>query len=93
MVRERATVLRFGCSTWLIHCNYMHSDAETFLADFGIGPHEASRCATRGGGVPIRVGGVEGVVAVVAVTGLLEPENHGVISEVTKSHWAPQPEE
>ena len=37
-----------------------------------------------GGGVPIRVTGVEGVVAVVVVSGLKQDQDHGVIVEVVQ---------
>jgi len=37
-----------------------------------------------GGGIPIRVKSVEGVVAVVVVSGLKQDQDHGVIVEVVQ---------
>ncbi|KAL8383311.1 hypothetical protein RB595_006859 [Gaeumannomyces hyphopodioides] len=89
VARKRATVLRWGCSTWLLHCKY-RGDEELFRFKFALGPEQAGRYAIHGGGVPIRVRGVEGVVAVVVVSGLKQQEDHGVIMEVINSNWAPQ---
>ena len=47
----------------------------------------ASKYAIHGGGVPIRVEGVEGIVAVVVVSGLKQEEDHGVIFDVVSEHW------
>ncbi len=48
---------------------------------------ESGRYAICGGGVPIRVAGVAGVVAVVCVSGLTQEEDHGVIVEVVNDNW------
>ena len=45
--------------------------------------------AIHGGAVPIRVQGVEGVVAVVVVSGLKQHEDHGVIVDVVRENWEP----
>lgn len=45
------------------------------------------RYAIKGGGVPIRVRGVEGVVGVVVVSGLSQMEDHGVIMDVIEENW------
>ncbi|KAH7021312.1 uncharacterized protein B0I36DRAFT_353984 [Microdochium trichocladiopsis] len=84
--RKRASVLRWGCSTWLLQCKYA-GDEEAFRAKFGMSQEQAGRYAIHGGGVPIRVDGVEGVVAVVVVSGLKQHEDHGVIFDVVKEHW------
>lgn len=86
VARKRNTVLRFGASTWLQHCKYA-GDEDAFRAKFGMSPDQASQYAIHGGGVPIRVRGVEGVVAVVVVSGLKQHEDHGVIVEVINKHW------
>jgi uncharacterized protein (UPF0303 family) len=46
--------------------------------------NNAGDYAIHGGGVPIRVTGVEGVVAVVVVSGLKQDEDHAVIVEVIR---------
>ncbi|KAI1377506.1 hypothetical protein F4677DRAFT_414630 [Hypoxylon crocopeplum] len=84
--RKRNTVLRFGTSTWFQHCKY-HGDEEAFNAKFGMSPAQAEKYAIHGGGVPIRVKGVEGIVAVVVVSGLKQHEDHGVIVDVINQNW------
>ena len=42
---------------------------------------KAGQYAIHGGGVPIRVRGVEGVVGVVVVSGLKQHEDHAVVVE------------
>lgn len=84
--RKRNTVLRFGASTWFQHCKYA-GDEEAFRVKFGMSPEQAEKYAIHGGGVPIRVKGVEGIVAVVVVSGLKQHEDHGVIVDVINSNW------
>ncbi|ORY60101.1 uncharacterized protein BCR38DRAFT_460062 [Pseudomassariella vexata] len=85
--RKRNSVLRWGCSTWFLHCKYA-ADEELFRAKFGMSEEQAGKYAIHGGGVPIRVQGVEGIVAVVVVSGLAQHEDHGVIVDVIQRHWA-----
>ncbi|KAI8960841.1 hypothetical protein F5Y11DRAFT_349158 [Daldinia sp. FL1419] len=84
--RKRNTVLRFGASTWFQHCKYA-GDEEAFRLKFGMSPEQAEKYAIHGGGVPIRVKGVEGIVAVVIVSGLKQHEDHGVIVDVINNNW------
>ena len=78
VARKRATVLRFGKSTWYMH-NKMQGDEGAFARKFGMGPEQAGGYAIHGGGWPVRVKGVEGVVAVVVVSGLKQEQDHGVV--------------
>ncbi|KAK3069131.1 hypothetical protein LTR53_012777 [Teratosphaeriaceae sp. CCFEE 6253] len=71
VARKRNTVLRFGCSTWLMH-NKFSGDEAGFAAKYGLG-QRAAEYAIHGGGWPVRVRGVDGVVAVVVEL------DHGVI--------------
>ncbi|QSZ34630.1 hypothetical protein DSL72_007484 [Monilinia vaccinii-corymbosi] len=80
--RKRKTVLRWGVSTWYMWCKF-EGDEGAFARKYGLG-NEAGEYAIHGGGVPIRVTGVEGVVAVVVVSGLKQWEDHGVIVEVIR---------
>ena len=57
-----------------MHVKY-HGDEQKFAEKFVLGP-KAGDYAIHGGGVPIRVQGVEGVVAVVVVSGLKQEEDH-----------------
>ncbi|RSL67303.1 hypothetical protein CEP53_003054 [Fusarium sp. AF-6] len=85
--RKRNTVLRFGASTWFMHHKFK-GDEVGFAAKFAISDSQRGDYAIHGGGVPIRVQGVEGIVAVVVVSGLKQDEDHGVIADVIKSNWA-----
>ncbi|KAK0712446.1 hypothetical protein B0T26DRAFT_676905 [Lasiosphaeria miniovina] len=84
--RKRNSVLRWDCSTWYLHCKY-GGDEEAFRLKFGMSAEQASQYAIHGGAVPIRVRGVEGVVAVVVVSGLKQAQDHGVIVDVIKENW------
>ncbi|KND92569.1 hypothetical protein TOPH_02872 [Tolypocladium ophioglossoides CBS 100239] len=86
VARKRATVLRFGVSSWLMGCKF-DGDEAAFAAKFALGPDAAGGYAIHGGGVPLRVRGVEGVVAVVVVSGLKQHEDHGVVTEVIRENW------
>lgn len=78
--RKRNTVLRFGQSTWYMH-NKFAGDEGAFGKKFCLG-ERAGEYAIHGGGWPVRVRGVEGVVAVVVVSGLKQEQDHGVIVQV-----------
>ncbi|KAK6592696.1 DUF967 domain protein [Botrytis cinerea] len=80
--RKRKTVLRWGVSTWYMWCKF-EGDEGAFARKYGLG-NGAGDYAIHGGGVPIRVTGVEGVVACVVVSGLKQWEDHGVIVEVIR---------
>ncbi|RYO96517.1 hypothetical protein DL766_010243 [Monosporascus sp. MC13-8B] len=84
--RKRNTVLRFGCSSWLMGRKF-GGDEQLFARKFGLGPDQAGDHAIHGGAVPVRVRGVEGVVAVVVVSGLKQDEDHGVIFDVIRENW------
>ncbi|KAB5566174.1 hypothetical protein GE09DRAFT_1105826 [Coniochaeta sp. 2T2.1] len=86
VARKRATVMRWGCSTWFMHCK-LRGDEELFRSKYGMDGATAAGYAIHGGGVPIRVQGVEGVVAVVVVSGLKQQEDHGVVMETVGGYW------
>ncbi|KAM0343593.1 hypothetical protein ACHAPU_008344 [Fusarium lateritium] len=85
--RKRNTVLRFGSSTWFMH-NKMKGDEDAFAAKYAIADSNKGDYAIHGGAIPIRVQGVEGIVAIVVVSGLKQDEDHGVIADVIKSNWS-----
>lgn len=80
VARKRKTVLRWGHSSWWMH-NKMKGDEAAFKAKYALG-ETAGDYAIHGGGWPVRVKGVEGVVAVIVVSGLKQEEDHGIIVEV-----------
>ncbi|KAH9995331.1 hypothetical protein F4779DRAFT_198523 [Xylariaceae sp. FL0662B] len=84
--RKRNTVLRLGTSTWFQHCKFA-GDEEAFRVKYGMSAAQAEKYAIHGGAVPIRVRGVEGIVAVVVVSGLQQHEDHGVIFDVVRENW------
>ncbi|KAK3627128.1 hypothetical protein LTR56_012565 [Elasticomyces elasticus] len=75
--RKQATVLRWGSSTWYMH-NKFQGDEAAFAAKFGLGTNGGTY-AIHGGGWPIKVQGVAGIVAVVVVSGLKQEQDHGII--------------
>ena len=58
--------------------NKFAGDEMAFAAKFGLGVN-AGDFAIHGGGWPIRVRGVEGIMAVVVVSGLQQHQDHGII--------------
>jgi uncharacterized protein (UPF0303 family) len=83
VARKRKTVLRFGVSSWWMY-NKMKGDAKAFAETYVLGA-SAGEYAINGGGVPVRVKGVEGVVAVVVVSGLTQQEDHQVVIEALQN--------
>ncbi|KAF9696913.1 hypothetical protein EKO04_004644 [Ascochyta lentis] len=79
VARKRNAVVRWGCSTWLLQ-NRFQGDEEGFRVKMGLGD-KAGEYAIHGGGVPVFVKGVEGVVAVVVVSGLKQWDDHQVVVE------------
>ncbi|QIW96333.1 hypothetical protein AMS68_001851 [Peltaster fructicola] len=84
VARKRNTVLRFGSSTWYMH-NKFEGDETAFAVKYALGTR-AGEYAIHGGGWPVRVRGVEGVVAVIVVSGLKQDQDHGVIVQ-TVGEW------
>ena len=79
VARKRKTVLRWGTSSWYMH-NKMNGDEKAFADKYMLG-QTAGEYAIHGGGVPVRVKGVEGVVGVIVVSGLKQEEDHMVVLE------------
>ncbi|KAK5011601.1 hypothetical protein LTR39_004488 [Cryomyces antarcticus] len=86
--RKRATVLMWGYSTWYMH-NKMGGDEKGFRDRYMLG-ERAGDYAIHGGGFPIRVTGVEGVVGVIVVSGLKQEQDHQVIVEVLQEYLKKQ---
>ncbi|MCJ1379772.1 hypothetical protein MMC17_002875 [Xylographa soralifera] len=76
---KRKTVLRWGCSSYLMNKKFGGNE-QLFAETYALGP-QAEEYAIYGGGVPVRVEGVEGIVAVVVVSGLAHEDDHMVIIE------------
>ena len=67
-----------------MHTKYQ-GDEQKFAEKFVLGPR-AGDYAIHGGGVPVRVEGVEGVVAVVVVSGLRQEEDHMAAVEAIQAY-------
>jgi uncharacterized protein (UPF0303 family) len=85
VARKASTVFRFGVSSYAMSLKF-EQDEELFRKKFGLSNEEAARYAIHGGAFPVRVQGVEGVVAVAVVSGLSQEEDHGVVVE-TLGRW------
>jgi uncharacterized protein (UPF0303 family) len=77
--RKRRTVLRWGISTWAMY-HKMQGDEQAFRQKYMLG-ETAGQYAIHGGAVPVKVRGVEGIVAVIVVSGLRPHQDHQVVVE------------
>lgn len=84
VARKRRTVLRWGSSTWYMH-NKLQGDEVKFAAKYMLGD-TAGQYAIHGGGFPVRVAGVEGIVGVIVVSGLAQQFDHQVIVETVEKY-------
>ncbi|KAJ6028624.1 hypothetical protein N7540_004200 [Penicillium herquei] len=95
--RKRNTVLRWSVSSWAMRQKVVSglgasasaNEVESaFVKKFALasanGGAVADEYAIHGGGYPIRVRGVDGVVAVVVVSGLKQEDDHQVVAETIK---------
>ncbi|KAL4803726.1 hypothetical protein BDV18DRAFT_38612 [Aspergillus unguis] len=92
--RKRNTVLRWGVSSWLMRQKTIagitggQGVEEAFVAKYALesssGGKNADDYAVHGGGFPVRVNGVDGVVGVIVVSGLKQEDDHQVIVEVIR---------
>jgi uncharacterized protein (UPF0303 family) len=78
VARKRKTVLRWGHSSWYMH-NKFGGDEKAFQEKYGLAPQEGGTYAIHGGGYPIFVKGVEGVVGVIVVSGLKQEQDHQIV--------------
>lgn len=67
--------------------NKFKGNEQEFAAKFAIADSQKGSYAIHGGAVPIRVKGVEGIVAIVVVSGLKQDQDHGVICDVIRKNW------
>ncbi|KAL1970008.1 hypothetical protein VTN77DRAFT_6413 [Rasamsonia byssochlamydoides] len=92
--RKRNAVLRWGSSTWLLRRKMLSTTEDAsqveaaFVKKYALpssnGGSVADDYAIHGGGFPIRVRGVDGLVGVIVVSGLKQEDDHQVIVEVVK---------
>ncbi|KAL4909161.1 hypothetical protein BDW74DRAFT_78198 [Aspergillus multicolor] len=94
--RKRNTVERWGVSSWLMRRKIIAGleegstvgVEEAFVRKYGLGSSSGGRnaddYAVHGGGFPVRVNGVDGVVGVIVVSGLKQEDDHQVIVETVR---------
>ncbi|KAH8427628.1 DUF967 domain protein [Aspergillus melleus] len=97
--RKRNTVLRWGVSSWLMRVKMLASTGlsggeveAAFVKKHALtstgGGGAADDFAIHGGGFPVRVKGVDGVVGVVVVSGLKQEDDHQLVVEVVQEFIA-----
>ncbi|KAF2253737.1 hypothetical protein BU26DRAFT_561012 [Trematosphaeria pertusa] len=85
VTRKRATVLRWGHSTWYMACKFGGSE-RSFAEHYGLAAEEKGRYTCEGGGYPVFVKGVEGVVGAIVVAGLEGEQAHGVVVKAVEEY-------
>ncbi|KAJ6151975.1 hypothetical protein N7497_006294 [Penicillium chrysogenum] len=101
--RKRNTVLRWGISSWAMRQKTINGLAAgasadqieaAFVKKYAVpsanGGAVADEYAIHGGGYPIRVQGVDGVIGVVVVSGLKQEDDHQVVAETIQAFVAQQ---
>ncbi|KAG1720315.1 uncharacterized protein EDB91DRAFT_1076775 [Suillus paluster] len=86
--RKEAVVLRWGCSTMGMRLS-LQTRGMTLQEKFEMS--DPSIYAVHGGGFPVKVKGVEGVIGVIVVSGLAQEDDHGVIVDGIKEYLAKNP--
>lgn len=92
IARKRETVLKWGLSSYALHHKFTKMASQESIHAFKIryGEENIGKYCLFGGGFPVRVKGVEGVVAVIIVSGLKHHEDHLVIVKVLQEWFAKQ---
>ncbi|KAF2750060.1 hypothetical protein M011DRAFT_397414 [Sporormia fimetaria CBS 119925] len=74
VARKKATVSRWGHSTWWMGCRFdSNGGSERGLVEtYGISKTERTKYSLEGGGYPVFVKGVEGVVAAIVISGHMD---------------------
>ncbi|CAA9958235.1 hypothetical protein CFE70_001780 [Pyrenophora teres f. teres 0-1] len=85
--RKRNTVLRWGHSTWFVSCQF-DGDFKRFTDHHAMGGDERSMYTLEGGGYPVFVKGVEGVVGTIVIVGLGmdSQQSHGVVIKAVEEY-------
>ncbi|OJA21479.1 hypothetical protein AZE42_11378 [Rhizopogon vesiculosus] len=86
--RKEAVVLRWSCSTMRMRLGLLDK-GKTLQEAFEMS--DPSIYAVHGGGFPVKVKGVEGVVGVIVVSGLTQEDDHAVIVDGIKEYLAKNP--
>lgn len=84
--RKVASVLRFDCLT--LYLGFKLNSKGKRLEDANYCPEETY--ATHGGGVPIRINGVDGAIGALVVSGLKQDEDHHIAITALEQYLARQ---
>jgi uncharacterized protein (UPF0303 family) len=85
--RKKDTVLRWGHSTWYMNCQF-DGDYKRFAEYHAMSGEEWAKYTIEGGGYPVYVKGVEGVIGAIVVVGVgMESEQaHGVVVKAVEEY-------
>lgn len=85
ITRKRATVLRWGHSTWYMACKFS-GDERGFGDHYGLSSDERGKYTCQGGGYPVFVKGVEGVVGAIVIAGMNGEQAHGLLVKAIEEY-------
>jgi uncharacterized protein (UPF0303 family) len=85
VTRKRATVLRWGHSTWYMGSKF-GGDLKAFAEYYALGEGERYKYDVEGGGYPVFVKGVEGVVGAIVVSGVEGAHAHQVVVKAVEEY-------
>ncbi|KAF1957308.1 hypothetical protein CC80DRAFT_411333 [Byssothecium circinans] len=85
VARKQATVFRWGHSTWYMACKFS-GDERRFAEHYGLANDERGKYTNEGGGYPIFVKGVEGVVGAIVLAGLDGEQAHGLLIKALEEY-------
>ncbi|KAK9893910.1 hypothetical protein P389DRAFT_110243 [Cystobasidium minutum MCA 4210] len=90
IARKKDTVFKWGISSYALHYKFKGLATQEDVNYFGAryGTENIGRYCLFGGGFPVRIKGVDGVVAVIIVSGLKHFEDHYVIVKVLQEWFA-----
>lgn len=83
--RKRQTVFRWGNSTWYQSCKF-EGDEKRMQEYYGLGLDEATSYTLEGGGYPVFVKGVEGVVGAIVLAGLGGEQAHALLIKALEEY-------
>ncbi|PVI03977.1 hypothetical protein DM02DRAFT_519470 [Periconia macrospinosa] len=83
--RKRQTVFRWGNSTWYQSCKF-GGDEKRMQDFYGLASDEATSYTLEGGGYPVFVKGVEGVVGAIVLAGLGGEQAHALLIKALEEY-------
>merc|ERR1712093_115474 len=84
--RKQTAVIRFNASTYYLHYKYQEGNLELFKKKLFLSDDKAGQYALHGGGFPVRVANVDGIVGVICVSGLKHDQDHQIIVQTVTDY-------